>query len=100
MDRLHRMLDVYRPFIHDHSWVFATDHIRAACRLLDRDDPFHDDVSDLCWRQYWLDVQYPGIVRWAFPILRGERVPSDPPSAPPLHLSQARVSDLAAQGVA
>lgn len=87
MGRLHRMLEVYRPFIHDHSWTFATDHIRALASALPASDPFHDEVETLCWRRYWLDVQYPGIVRWAFPILRGETVPCDPPSRPPLILA-------------
>lgn len=89
LGRVRRMLDVYRPFIHDHDWTFVTAAIRDATAALGPDDhPWRDDLRDLCWRSYWLDVQVPGIARWAFPLLRGEPVPVDPPSSPPLALGR------------
>lgn len=85
-ERLHRMLDVYRPFIHDHDWRFHTGHIRDETSDLDPDDPFHDDVRDLDWRTYWMEVQAEAMRRWAYPLMEGRTVPSDPPSHPPLRL--------------
>jgi long-chain acyl-CoA synthetase len=87
MGRLERMLDLYQPFIHDNDWVFRTDNTREAMAAVHPDDAaFTDDLSEMCWRTYWLDVQYPGVQKWAFPIVDGETVPEDPPSDPPLAL--------------
>jgi hypothetical protein len=49
----------------------------------------------MCWRSYWLDVQYPGMVRWSFPLMDGRDVPLDPPSDPPLALGRHRVQGAA-----
>jgi nucleoside-diphosphate-sugar epimerase len=96
MGQLRRMLEMYRPFIHDHHWIFRTDAIRAeTARLHAADAPFHDDLTSMCWRSYWLDVQYPGMVRWSFPLMDGRDVPLDPPSDPPLALGRHRVQGAA-----
>lgn len=97
LSQVRRMLDLYQPFIWDHDWEFRTDHIRAAtAALLPEDAPFHDDLSRMDWRHYWMQVQYPGVVRWCFPILDGVAVPEDPPSDPPLALTgRARLQGAA-----
>lgn len=89
LGHLRRVLDQYQPFIHDHDWIFRTDTIRGLVDRLHPEDAaiFGDDLRELDWRRYWLDVQYPGMVRWAFPIVRGETVDDDPPSEPPLVLT-------------
>lgn len=88
LGQLKRMLDLYQPFLHDHHWTFLTDHIRGEVARLHPSDreAFGDDVSTMCWRDYWLNVQYPGIVRWAFPLFEGLTVADDPPSSVPLTL--------------
>ncbi len=84
--RVDKMLDLYRPFIHDTCWVFRTGAIRRlTARLPDADqEVFGFRAADIDWRHYWIDVQYPGIVTWSLPALYGETVPVDPPSEPPL----------------
>jgi long-chain acyl-CoA synthetase len=105
LGRLRRMLEQYRPFVHDHDWCFRTDHVRAEVAALDPADraEFGDDLSTLCWRSYWLDVQYAGMVRWSFPLLEGRDAPLDPPSDPPLVLGRTPHpwdTALVAEGVA
>lgn len=98
MVQLQRMLELYRPFIHDHDWRYHTVNLRQAMAELGPEDAaFHDDLADLNWRRYWLDVQFPGIARWCFPILDGREAPTDPPSDPPLvlGLSAARLQGAA-----
>jgi nucleoside-diphosphate-sugar epimerase len=85
MRRIDRMLDQYRPFIHDHDFVFRADHVSALSKALDgaeRDD-FAFDVATLDWRQYWLEVQVPGLECWSMPLMRGEAVPEDAPPPRP-----------------
>lgn len=89
MNQLGKMLEIYRPFIHDHDYVFETDRIRGLVDALPPEDAWWaDDLHTIDWRQYWLDVQYPGVVTWSFPLLDGAKAPLDAPSTPPLELGQ------------
>jgi long-chain acyl-CoA synthetase len=95
--QLGKMLEVYRPFLHDHSWVFHTERIRAATAQLGADDgAFVDDVGTMDWRRYWMDVQLPGVRRWSFPIMEGDVVADDPPCQPALTLNGPRAQQGAA----
>ena len=97
LHQLGKMLDVYRPFLHDHTWVFQTPRIRAAVATLGPcDAAFADEVTSLDWRRYWMDVQLPGVRRWSFPIMEGETVADDPPCDPPLTLSSSQTHQGAA----
>lgn len=81
MGQIEQILEVYQPFIYDDDLVFRTDNIRALSAELSEDErlSFGFDVHTIDWRQYWLDVQMPGLDRWSLPLLRGERVANDPP---------------------
>ncbi|MGC6491966.1 MAG: SDR family oxidoreductase [Myxococcota bacterium] len=102
VQRLHDMLDLYRPFLHDHNWTYQTTQTRALMTRLHEDDLefWSDDLPTMCWRTYWTEVQYPGIQTWAFPIMEGRRAPTDPPSQPPLELQGHRVRQRRQQGAA
>jgi len=89
--RVDGMLDLYRPFIHDHSYRFCTEAVRGMS-----DPDFSWDVPDIDWRSYWIDVEYPGLRTWSIPILHGERIPDDPPSRPPLRITVPASAERAA----
>ncbi|MFO0749213.1 MAG: SDR family oxidoreductase [Myxococcota bacterium] len=80
LGRVQRMLDLYRPFIHDHDWIFENSGVRTLDAQLDADSKARfgwiGDAID--WRRYWLDVLYPGLNTWCLPILDGKEVPEDP----------------------
>jgi thioester reductase-like protein len=88
LQRLDEMLTLYRPFIHDLSYTFRTDTVR---KLSERygEPGWTWDIAKINWRSYWVDVQYPGLATYTFPIFRGERPPTDAPSVPPLRLASA-----------
>ncbi|MEM6956726.1 MAG: SDR family oxidoreductase [Myxococcota bacterium] len=79
------MLSQYRPFIHDLRYTFRTDHLEAESNKLSDADraAFGFDIRELCWRQYWLEVQVPGLEKWSLPLLRGDKVEDDPPLPAP-----------------
>lgn len=81
---IEEMLRQYRPFIHDHDYCFHTTHLAEATAALTPEDQalFGFDIGTLDWRHYWMEVQVPGLEQWSIPILRGEKVPEDPPLAP------------------
>ena len=80
VDRIDTMLRLYKPFIHDHDWCFHTNHVRAWSAALPASE--HDQqftVPSIEWRDYWVDIEYPGLQKWCIPLLRGDTVPDDPP---------------------
>lgn len=75
------MLRLYKPFIHDNDYTFATDRVRALSAALRPSEraAFGWDIDAIEWRHYWLDVHMAGLEKWSFPLMRGEKAPSDPP---------------------
>jgi nucleoside-diphosphate-sugar epimerase len=84
LGRIEGMLELYKPFIEEHDYVFLTDRIRA----LQSPGPFEADVKGLDWRHYWVDVEYPGLRTWCLPVMHGEKPPRDAASVPPLRFVQ------------
>lgn len=93
LKRIEKMLEVYRPFTHDNHWVFSTANIRRELAQLAPGDEalFGARATDICWRKYWIDVQYPGLVKWSLPLMRGERAPLDAPCEPPLSIRPSQL---------
>jgi long-chain acyl-CoA synthetase len=89
--RIDQMLALYKPFIHDHDWVFLTDRMGALSARLTPSEraTFGWDVRDLDWRSYWLDVQVPGLATWCLPLMNGKTVPDDAPAEPRLRLARS-----------
>lgn len=69
------------PFIAHNDMRFSAAHTRALMRSLSPADrerlPWAPEAID--WRDYWMNVQLPGMRRWSFPLLR-ERL--DKPAKP------------------
>jgi long-chain acyl-CoA synthetase len=87
LDQIDTLLELYHPFIAGYDWVFETAGARDLAAGLPADErDLAYDVTELDWRQYWVDVEFPGLMTWCIPILRGESVPDDRPSTPPLQL--------------
>ena len=94
LKRLERMLDAYKPFIHDNDYIFLSDNIQAlSARLEGQDvDNFGWDTESIEWRSYWVNVVYPGILKWTMPELHGKSAPIDAPMAKPLNLAPKRAT--------
>jgi len=87
LDQIDDMLELYTPFISRYDWEFETTAARALSADLpeaERDLGF--DIQEINWREYWVDVEFPGLMKWSIPILRGKEVPMDPPSTPALRM--------------
>lgn len=73
LDELHRLMEMYRPFMHDSFTVFVA---RALNTHQVVEPEFQFDPMCIQWRSYWIDVHMPGIRRWAFPLFEGKSPPS------------------------
>jgi long-chain acyl-CoA synthetase len=69
----------YQPFIHDYDYRFVTSTVRARTARLDADERtrFGWDLEGFDWRQYWMEVEIPGLDLWSLPLLRGKDAPED-----------------------
>jgi long-chain acyl-CoA synthetase len=80
LGQVDEMLRLYKPFVFDHDPRLCTDRVRAWTAVLadEERDAFGFDTASIDWRDYWMNVQIPGLDRWSLPALRGERAPEDP----------------------
>jgi nucleoside-diphosphate-sugar epimerase len=77
------MLRMYQPFVFDNDLELDTSQVRRATERLDAEERalFGWDLASLDWRDYWMNVHVPGLDKWSLPLMRGERIPEDPPFA-------------------
>lgn len=81
LGQVEEMLKLYQPFVFDHDPRLVTERVRGWTAALDpseRED-LGFDTESIDWRDYWMNVQIPGLDTWSLPALRGERAPEDPP---------------------
>lgn len=96
------MLRAYQPFTFDHNPCFATDRGRAMSAALSDEDRarYGLETHTIDWRDYWMNVEIPGLDRWSLPILRGERVLDDEPVPLTCELPVVESSELGAEDIA
>lgn len=92
-----RMLELYKPFTHDNDWVYESARMRdlASSLAAEEQGAFGYDVKSYDWRNYWLEVQWPGLAKWCLPLLEGKDAPEDAPPATPF--SMTATSDSATE---
>lgn len=80
LGQVDEMLKLYQPFVFDHDPRLVTTRVRGwTAALVDEERrALGFDTESIDWRDYWMNVQIPGLDRWSLPALRGERVEGDP----------------------
>jgi len=91
-----KLFEVFKPFIGDTDWIFQTSNTRTLVSQATEEDreAFPYDPESIDWMAYWLDVEVPGLEKWSWPLLRGEKPTMDPKFEIPL----AFTNRLAASG--
>lgn len=76
---IEQLWQAYQPFIHDHDYRFVTRAVRDRTARLSPEERarFGWDLETLDWRDYWMNVEIPGLDTWSLPLLRGKDVPED-----------------------
>lgn len=79
LESIEQLWKSYQPFIHDHDYRFSTRTVRSRSAGLPDDERaiFGWDLESMCWREYWMDIEIPGLDEWSLPLLRGKTVPDD-----------------------
>ena len=74
-----KIVEVFKPFIHDHCWYFESETIKAHSVA---EPEFRFDPETISWRDYWIDVQVPGLRKWSFPAYEGKSIEAFKPAHP------------------
>jgi long-chain acyl-CoA synthetase len=71
--RLHKLVELYEPFILRSEQVFEADMIERLADLLppEERETFGYDVRSIDWAQYWTRIHIPGLRRWSYPLIEG-----------------------------
>ncbi|ACY15750.1 AMP-binding protein [Haliangium ochraceum] len=73
-DQALELINLFKPFTHDHWLHFRCDNTRALNAQLTPQDQqaLRWDPDAIDWRSYWLDYHFAGLQKWVFPILDDE----------------------------
>ncbi len=75
LDRVHKVIELYEPFILDNEYYFAADNIKVLARALPADEAgtfgYETDLID--WYDYWINLHVPALRRWTYPLIEGRR---------------------------
>jgi long-chain acyl-CoA synthetase len=74
-----KIVDVFKPFIHDHCWYFESENVKAHNVM---EEEFRFEPEGIDWRNYWIEIQVPGLRKWSFPQYEGKSVESFKPAHP------------------
>ncbi|QQR89619.1 MAG: SDR family oxidoreductase [Myxococcales bacterium] len=79
LNRIEYMLTLYRPFTHDHDYIFQSENLQTLNEELDPtvESAFRFGIDNLDWYGYWINVQIPGLMKWCIPLIEGQKVPDD-----------------------
>ncbi len=90
-----KLFDVFKPFVGDTDWIFQTSNMRTLVNQASAEDralfPYEPESID--WMDYWVNVEVPGLERWSWPILRGDRPALDPKFDVPLKFTNRLAAD-------
>jgi 1-acyl-sn-glycerol-3-phosphate acyltransferase len=81
MDKARSLWDLFLPFSHDYDYRFVSRHIRDLWADLGEGQ----DLKDLDWRTYWIDIHIPGLRRHVLTDSFGKQVK---PVATPMSLAE------------
>lgn len=74
LTHIDKIVKLFQPFIHDYHYVFTGDALK---NLSLKEVEFEFAPEKLDWRRYWLDIQMPGLRKWCFPTIEGQKVETD-----------------------
>ena len=90
-----KLFEVFKPFIGDNDWTFQTSNTRTLVRQATEADraAFPYEPHRIDWMNYWLDVEMPGLEKWSWPLLRGDKPSLDPRFEVPLPFTNRLAGD-------
>lgn len=74
-----KIFDTFKPFVELNKPVFLMQNIES--HLIAEHEEFSVDVR-FDWRDYWMNVHQPGLVKWCLPVLQGKSAEIYRPKTP------------------
>lgn len=68
------LIDIFKPFTHDHDIAFRCDNTSDLYAQLTPEDQQRLiwAPESIDWRHYWMETHFPGLQEWVFPVLDDE----------------------------
>jgi long-chain acyl-CoA synthetase len=76
LDRVEKIIDLYKPFILHNEYVFEAQNVEILSAALPADEleAFRYDASYIDWWDYWINVHIPALRKWSYPLIEGRPV--------------------------
>ncbi len=76
LERLEKLIDLFKPFILENEHDFVAENIEKLSRALVPEEhaDFSYDARSLDWWEYWIEVHIPALRRWTYPLIEGRPV--------------------------
>lgn len=68
--QVEKLVELFMPFMYESFYVFKS---QASDQHPVVEPEFDWGPALFDWRKYWLDIEMPGLRRWAFPLIEGKR---------------------------
>lgn len=74
VDAVNQLTELFKPFTYDLDITYRSDNLRELYqRLAPADqDRLPWDIETLDWREYWMNIHFPGLQKWTFDVLDDE----------------------------
>jgi long-chain acyl-CoA synthetase len=76
LDRVEKIIELYKPFILHNEYVFEAQNVEILSAALPADEleAFRYDASYIDWWDYWINVHIPALRKWSYPLIEGRPV--------------------------
>jgi thioester reductase-like protein len=68
--QVEKLCELFMPFMYESFYVFKANAFDTHPVV---EEEFDWGPARFDWRKYWLDIEMPGLRRWAFPLIEGKR---------------------------
>ena len=81
LDRVEKIIELYKPFILDNDHVFEAENVERLSLALPPEEQrdFQYDPRAIDWWEYWINIHIPAQRKWSYPLIEGRPLEARPP---------------------
>ncbi|MBI2819332.1 MAG: SDR family oxidoreductase [Acidobacteria bacterium] len=81
LDRVEKIIELYKPFILDNDHVFEAENVERLSLALPPEEQrdFQYDPRSIDWWEYWINIHIPAQRKWSYPLIEGRPLEARPP---------------------
>jgi thioester reductase-like protein len=73
LERVEKLIELFKPFILFNEQDFVADHIEALSHALVQEEKaeFGYETRSIDWWDYWINIHIPALRKWTYPLIEG-----------------------------